>query len=61
VEGGGIREEEDDEDGTGGPGIRGDGIIVGGGIRVVDGAREMRWALSMAGKAGGASSSSSAS
>jgi hypothetical protein len=38
VDGGGIREEE--EDGTGGPGIRSPGI-GGGGIRV-DGAREIR-------------------
>jgi len=38
VEGGGIREE--DEDGAGGPGIRGDGI-GGGGIRV-DGVRVIR-------------------
>lgn len=52
MEGGGIR-----EDGAGGPGIRDDGI-GGGGIRV-EGAREIRWALSMAGKAGGESSSAS--
>jgi len=39
VEGGGIRDE--DEDGTGGPGIRGAGIDDGGGIRV-DGVREIR-------------------
>ena len=38
VDGGGIREE--DEDGAGGPGIRSAGI-GGGGIRV-DGAREIR-------------------
>lgn len=55
VDGGGIREEDEDEDGTGGPGIRRAGVI-GGGIRV-DGAREMRCELSMAGKAGGESSS----
>ena len=55
VEGGGIREEEE-ENGAGGPGIRRAGI-GGGGIRV-DGARETRWALSMAGNAGGESSSS---
>lgn len=56
VEGGGIREEEEEENGAGGPGIRRAGI-GGGGIRV-DGARETRWALSMAGNAGGESSSS---
>jgi len=53
VDGGGIKEE--DEDVAGGPGIRGEGI-VGGGIRV-DGTREIRCALSIAGKAGGTSSS----
>jgi len=64
VVGGGIR--EDDADGAGGPGIRGAGT-GGGAIRVDDdevsrdedaeGVAEMRWALSMAGKAGGESSS----
>ena len=63
VVGGGIK--EDPADGAGGPGIRGAGS-GGGGIRVDDevsrdedaeGAEEIRWALSMAGKAGGESSS----
>ena len=66
VVGGGIK--EDPADGAGGPGVRGAGS-GGGGIRVDDdevvirddedaeGAEEMRWALSMAGKAGGESSS----
>lgn len=59
VEGGGIRDE--DEDGAGGPGIlRRDAGMDGGGIRVDAGAREeIRWALAMAGNAGGASSSPS--
>ena len=61
--GGGIR--EDVADGAGGPGIRRAGT-GGGAIRGDDGvsrdegaegAAEMRWALSMAGKAGGESSS----
>ena len=64
VVGGGIR--EDAADGTGGPGIRGCGMVGGGGIRDdcevscdedAKGAEEIRWALSMAGKAGGKSSS----
>jgi len=64
VVGGGIK--EDAADGAGGPGIRGAGAGSGGGaIRVDDEvcrdedaeAAEMRWALSMAGKAGGESSS----
>ena len=66
VVGGGIK--EDPADGAGGPGVRGAGS-GGGGIRVdgdkvvvrddedAEGAEEMRWALSMAGKAGGESSS----
>jgi len=65
VVGGGIR-DEDAADGAGGPpSLRGAGS-GGGGIRVDDefsrdegaeGAEEMRWALWMAGKAGGESSS----
>jgi len=55
VDGGGIREEED---GTGGPGIRSAGTGIGGGGIRVEGAREVRCALSIAGKAGGESSSS---
>jgi hypothetical protein len=63
VVGGGIN--KDAEDGAGGPGIR-DADIDGGGIRVdgrvsrdedVEDAEEIRCALSMAGKAGGESSS----
>jgi hypothetical protein len=66
VVGGGIK--EDTADGAGGPGVRGAGS-GGGSIRVdgdevvirddedAEGAEEMRWALSMAGKAGGESSS----
>jgi len=58
VVGGGIK--EDVEEGAGGPGIRDVGS-GGGGMRVEDeiGFDEIRWALSMAGKAGGESSSAS--
>jgi hypothetical protein len=71
VVGGGIREDDDDDagDDAGGPlpNLRGTGDGGGGGgIRVedevsrdggaADGAEEMRWALSMAGKAAGESS-----
>lgn len=65
VVGGGIREEDGADGGGGPPSLRGDGS-GGGGIRVEDdvsrnedaeGVEEMRWALPMAGKAGGESSS----
>ena len=58
MDGGGIR-EDDDDDGAGGPGIRSAGTGIGGGGIRVEGAREIRCALSMAGKAGGESSSAS--